>query len=65
MPNTIQIYRVLRAAPEKVYRAFLNPDAMAKRLPPNLQTLQPTRLPLQFRWEINNLASLFPPGQRI
>jgi uncharacterized protein YndB with AHSA1/START domain len=33
--NTIQIHRVLRAAPEKVYRAFLDPDAMAKWLPPN------------------------------
>ena len=35
MPNTIRIHRVLRAAPEKVYRAFLDPDAMAKWLPPN------------------------------
>src|SRR5207248_7718850 len=35
MPNTIQIHRVLRAAPERVYRAFLNPEAMAKWLPPN------------------------------
>ena len=33
--NTIKIHRVLRAAPEKVYRAFLNPEAMAKWLPPN------------------------------
>jgi uncharacterized protein YndB with AHSA1/START domain len=53
------------AAPDKVYRAFLDPEAMAKWLPPNVQTLQPTRLPLQFRWEINNLASLFPPCQRV
>src|SRR5438045_9521473 len=35
MPNTIRIHRVLRAAPEKVYRAFLDPEAMAKWLPPN------------------------------
>jgi uncharacterized protein YndB with AHSA1/START domain len=35
MPNTIRIHRVLRAAPEKVYRAFLDPDAKAKWLPPN------------------------------
>jgi uncharacterized protein YndB with AHSA1/START domain len=42
MPNTIQIHRVLRAELEKVYRAFLNPEAMAERLPPNVQTLQPT-----------------------
>ena len=32
MPNTIRIHRVLRAAPEKVYRAFLDPEAMAKWL---------------------------------
>jgi uncharacterized protein YndB with AHSA1/START domain len=35
MPNTIRLHRVLRAAPERVYRAFLDPDAMAKWLPPN------------------------------
>lgn len=33
--NTIRLHRVVRAAPEKVYRAFLDPDAMAKWLPPN------------------------------
>jgi uncharacterized protein YndB with AHSA1/START domain len=33
--NTIRIHRVLRAAPEKIYRAFLDPAAMAKWLPPN------------------------------
>jgi uncharacterized protein YndB with AHSA1/START domain len=33
--NTIQLHRVLRATPERVYRAFLDPDAMAKWLPPN------------------------------
>ena len=33
--NTIRLHRVLRAAPEKVYRAFLDPDAMVKWLPPN------------------------------
>jgi uncharacterized protein YndB with AHSA1/START domain len=35
MPNTVRFHRVLRAAPEKVYRAFLDADAMAKWLPPN------------------------------
>ena len=35
MPNTIQIHRVLRATPERIYRAFLDPDAMVKWLPPN------------------------------
>src|SRR5215831_1292816 len=33
--NTIQLHRVLRASPEKTYRAFLDPEAMAKWLPPN------------------------------
>jgi uncharacterized protein YndB with AHSA1/START domain len=33
--STIRLHRVLRAVPEKVYRAFLDPDAMAKWLPPN------------------------------
>ncbi len=35
MPNTIKLHRVLRATPERVYRAFLDPDAMVKWLPPN------------------------------
>jgi uncharacterized protein YndB with AHSA1/START domain len=33
--STIQLHRVLRATPERVYRAFLDADAMAKWLPPN------------------------------
>jgi uncharacterized protein YndB with AHSA1/START domain len=33
--NTIKLHRVLRAKPERVYRAFLDPDAMVKWLPPN------------------------------
>ena len=33
--NTVRLHRVLRAPPERVYRAFLSADAMAKWLPPN------------------------------
>lgn len=33
--HTIRLHRVLRSAPEKVYRAFLDPDAMSKWLPPH------------------------------
>lgn len=33
--NTVRLHRVLRAPPERVYRAFLNADAMAKWIPPN------------------------------
>jgi len=32
--NTVRLHRVLRTAPERVYRAFLDADAMAKWLPP-------------------------------
>jgi len=35
MPNTVRLHRVLRSTPERVYRAFLDPEAMAKWLPPN------------------------------
>jgi uncharacterized protein YndB with AHSA1/START domain len=35
MTNTVKLHRVLRAPPERVYRAFLDPDAMTKWLPPN------------------------------
>jgi uncharacterized protein YndB with AHSA1/START domain len=33
--NTVRLHRVLRATPERNYRAFLDGDAMAKWLPPN------------------------------
>jgi uncharacterized protein YndB with AHSA1/START domain len=36
MPTSaIRLHRVLRATPERIYRAFLDADAMAKWLPPN------------------------------
>jgi uncharacterized protein YndB with AHSA1/START domain len=35
MPSTIRLHRVLRATPERIYRAFIDADAMAKWLPPN------------------------------
>lgn len=34
MPNTVQFHRVLRARPERVYRAFIDSDAKVKWLPP-------------------------------
>src|SRR5215471_15719166 len=33
--NTVRLHRVLAARPDKVYRAFTAPDAMARWLPPN------------------------------
>lgn len=34
MPNTVRLHRVIVAKPEKIYRAFLEPDAVASWLPP-------------------------------
>lgn len=33
--GTVRLHRVLRAPPERIYRAFIDPDAMAKWLPPH------------------------------
>ena len=33
--NTIRLHRVFRATPERIYRAFIDADAMVKWLPPN------------------------------
>ena len=33
--NSVRLHRVLRAPPERIYRAFLNADALAKWIPPN------------------------------
>jgi uncharacterized protein YndB with AHSA1/START domain len=35
MPNTVRLHRVLATTPDKVYRAFVEADALAKWLPPN------------------------------
>ena len=35
MPNTVRLHRVLTTKPEKVYRAFIEADALAKWMPPN------------------------------
>ena len=35
MPNTVRLHRVLATKPDKVYRAFVEPDALAKWLPPD------------------------------
>jgi len=35
MPGTVRLHRVLATSPEKIYRAFLEADAMAKWLPPD------------------------------
>ncbi|MET4803215.1 SRPBCC family protein [Bradyrhizobium sp. LB11.1] len=35
MPSTVRLHRVLTTSPDKIYRAFLEADALAKWLPPN------------------------------
>lgn len=35
MPSTIRLHRVLKSKPERVYRAFLDPDAVVKWMPPH------------------------------
>ena len=35
MPSTVRLHRVLASGPEKVFRAFVEPDAVASWLPPN------------------------------
>jgi uncharacterized protein YndB with AHSA1/START domain len=35
MPSTVRLHRVLATSPEKVYRAFIEADGLAKWLPPN------------------------------
>ena len=35
LTGTVRLHRVLRAPPERVYRAFLDPDALVKWLPPH------------------------------
>src|SRR5678816_812385 len=35
MPSTIRLHRVFKTTPERLYKAFIDPDAMSKWLPPN------------------------------
>src|SRR5215213_7276137 len=35
MPSTVRFHRVLRTSPDKLYKAFIDPEAKAKWLPPN------------------------------
>jgi uncharacterized protein YndB with AHSA1/START domain len=80
MPNTIRLHRVLTASPEKIYRAFLEADALAKWLPPNgfactVHHLEPTvggTFKMSFRNFTNGKNHAFGgtyielvPGQRL
>ena len=59
--RSVQLHRVLRSPPEKVYRAFLQADAMAKWLPPygftwTVQHMQ-ARVGGTFRMSFHNFSS--------
>jgi uncharacterized protein YndB with AHSA1/START domain len=59
--NTVRLHRVLAAKPEKVYRAFLEADAIAKWLPPNgfactVQHMDP-KVGGKFRMSFRNFTS--------
>ncbi len=59
--GTVRLQRVLRAPPERIYRAFLEPDAMAKWLPPygftcQVQHMDP-RVGGTFRMSFRNFGS--------
>ena len=61
MPNTVRLHRVLATRPEKVYRAFLEADALAKWLPPNgftctVQHLEP-KVGGTFRMSFRNFTT--------
>lgn len=61
MPNTIRLHRVLATSPEKIYRAFIEPDALAKWLPPNgflctVHHLEPT-VGGKFRMSFRNFTT--------
>ena len=59
--NTVRLHRVVRATPERIYRAFLDPDAMAKWLPPYGFTCKVHQMDVavggRFRMSFTNFAS--------
>lgn len=64
MPNTIRLHRVLRTTPEKLYRAFLDPDATAKWLPPFGFTGHVDHLDARVNGTYKMSFSNFTTGQR-
>lgn len=61
MTNTVRLHRVLRAPPERVYRAFLDADAIAKWLSPNGYTCKvhdlDTRVGGSYRMSFTNFST--------
>ena len=61
MPNTVRMHRVLKAPPERVYKAFVDADAMAKWLPPDGYTCKVHQFDAKvggtFRMSFTNFAT--------
>jgi uncharacterized protein YndB with AHSA1/START domain len=61
MPSTVRFHRVLKAPPERVYRAFVDPDAKVKWLPPHGFTARVHHLDARvggsYRMSFTNLTS--------
>lgn len=61
MPNTVRLHRVLRAKPDRVYKAFLDADAVPKWLPPHGFTCKVHQLDAReggsFRMSFTNFSS--------
>lgn len=62
MGSTIHLHRVLKTAPEKIYRAFTDADAMARWLPPHGFTCKVHRMDAKiggtFRMSFNNFTTM-------
>ena len=60
-PHTVRLQRVLRAPPERIYRAFLDPDALVKWLPPHGFTARvhelDARVAGRYRMSFGNFAN--------
>jgi len=63
MTGTVRLHRVLRAPAERIYRAFLDPDAMVKWLPPHGFTGKVHRMDATVGWQesLSLMAQLVEP----
>ncbi len=61
--GTVRLHRVLRAPPERVYRAFLDPDALARWLPPHGFTGKVSRLDARVGGSYRMSFTNFTTGQ--
>ena len=64
MASTIRLHRILRATPERVYRAFLEPDALVKWMPPNGFTGQVHHMDVRIGGAYKMSFTNFSTGQR-